>query len=115
MSGRDLIDSKVALVGSDPWEFVSECGAGPFQGNIKDEKSGKVLVCFNRTLLYDGIDYSVCICSARHHGKDVLNILNGEKIPVNIMLISGNVTSLTQIDQRGQHKTQAIIGTIEQA
>lgn len=115
MGRKNLKGSRVALVISDPWEFGSECGTGPFEGNIKDEDSGKALVRFDKAISYGGTNFSLCICSPRHQGKDISDILNGEKIAANMMLISAKVESLSDVDQQSQYKTQAIIGTIEQS
>ncbi len=114
MSRKNLIGSRVALVVSDPWEFGSECGTGPFVGIVKDEDNGKALIHFDKTISYGGTNYSLCICFPRHQGKDINDILNGEKIAANMMLISAKVASLSDVNQQSQYKTQAIIGTIEQ-
>ena len=115
MGRKNLKGSRVALVISDPWEFGSECGTGPFVGNIKDEDSGKTLVRFDKAISYGGTNYPLCICSPRHQGKDISDILNGEKIAANMMLISAKIESLSDVDQQSQYETQAIIGSIEQA
>ncbi len=115
MSRKNLIGSRVALVMSDPWEFGTECGTGPFVGNIKDEDSGKVLILLDKTISYGENNYSLCICSPRHQGEDINDILNGEKLAANMMLISAKVASLSEVNEQTQYKTQAIIGTIKQA
>lgn len=113
MSRKNLIGSRIALVVSDPWEFGSECGTGLFIGRIKDEDSGKVLVRLDKTIHYGGVNYSLCICSPRHQGKDIKDIFSEEQIAANMMLISAKVTSLRDVNRQSHHKTQAIIGTIE--
>jgi hypothetical protein len=115
MNSKHLIGSKVALVVSDPWEFGTECGTGPFWGDIKDKESGKVLIVLTKTISYGGNKYSICICTKRHQGKDINDILKGEKIAANMMLISAKVASFSEVNRKRQYKTQAIIGTIEQA
>jgi hypothetical protein len=114
MNSKNLIGSRVALVVSDPWEFGTECGTGPFWGDIKDKDIGKVLILLTKTISYGGNNYSVCICTPRHQGKDINDILNGEKIAANMMLISEKVASFSDVNRQSQYKTQAIIGTIEQ-
>ncbi|HQF84805.1 MAG TPA: hypothetical protein PLX58_07505 [Smithellaceae bacterium] len=115
MSKKNLIGSRMALFVSDPWEFGSECGTGPFVGTIKDEDNGKALVRFDKTISYGGTDYSLCICFPRHQGKDINDILNGTRVSVNVMLISAKDASLSDVNQQSLYKTQAVIGTIEQA
>jgi len=115
MARKNLIGSIVAFVISDPWEFGTECGIGPFFGIIKDKNSGKALIYLDKTISYSGTNYSVCVCTSRHQGKDIDDILNGEKVAANMMLISTKATSFSDVDKQSQNKSQAVIGTIEQA
>jgi len=115
MTRKDLTGSIVALVISDPWEFGTECGTGPFLGTIKGKDSGKALILLDKTILYSGTNYSVCICTSRHQGKDIDDILNGKKVAANMMLISTKITSFSDINGQSKYKSQAVIGTIEQA
>ncbi len=115
MNRKILIGSIVSLVISDPWEFNTECGTGPFLGVIKDKHNGKVMISLDRIISYNGSNYSVCICTSRHQGKDMKDILNGEKIAANMMLIAANVLSFSDVNRQSQYKTQAVIGTIEKA
>ena len=114
MNRNNLIGYRAVLIVSDPWEFGTECGTGPFLGVIKDKDSGKVLIILDKKISYGGNDYPACICIPRHKGKDVNDILYGERISVNIMLISVQVSSFLDVNRQRQYKTQAVIGTIEQ-
>jgi len=113
MSSKYLIDSIVSLVVSDPWEFNTECGTGPFEGTIKDKDNGKIIISLHKTISYRGTNYSVCICTPRHQGKDISDILNGERIATNMMLIETKKVSFWDINRQSQYKTQGVIGTIE--
>lgn len=115
MPPKKLIDSRISFIISDPWEFGTECGTDPFFGVTKDVDGEKVLILLEKEISYRGVNYYVCISTPRHQGKDIADILNGEIVPANMILISTNVTSFYEIKKHGQGKTQAVIGTIEQA
>lgn len=114
MNRESLLGSKVSLFISDPWEFGTECGTGPFHGSIVDMDDGRIMVLLDKTILYEGYNYVICICSSRFQGKDIKDIFNKVKIPANMMLISANVRSFNDLKQQLQYQTQAAIGSIEQ-
>ena len=109
MNNKSLIELKVALVISDPWEFGSECGTGPFLGVIKNLEEEKILIALDKSITYGGIEYYACICKPRHQGKEFKGILNGENISANIMLDSTNTASFHEVSG----KTQAVIGSVK--
>jgi hypothetical protein len=114
MKSKNIIGSRIALFVSDPWEFGTECGPGPFGGNIIDKDGIKVLILLASKISYSESEYSACICTPRHQGKDIRDILSGEKVAANMMLISMNAASFSDVNRQTHCKTAAVVGTIEQ-
>lgn len=112
MPSKNLINARVALLVSDPWEFGTECGTDTFFGTIKDLDGEKALILLDKKISYGGADYYTCVCTPRHQGKDIADILNGENVADNMMLISTNATSFYDVNQQGPSKTLAVIGTV---
>jgi hypothetical protein len=114
MKSKNIIGSRIALFVSDPWEFGTECGSGPFPGIIIDKDGIKVLILLASKISYGGRKFPACICTPRHQGKDIMDILSGEKIAANMMLISTNAAFFSDVNRQTHCKTAAVVGTIEQ-
>ena len=56
----------VSIFVSDPWEFGTACGVGPFCGEIADRREGRLLVRLCIGIEYGGVQYEGVIASARH-------------------------------------------------
>ena len=109
MNNKDLLGLKVEFVVSDPWEFGSECGTGPYKGIIRDLDQEKVLIVLDKPILNKNIHYFVSICSPRYQYKEIKSILDRENIAINMMLVSTNVVSFSEVG--GQ--TLAVIGNLK--
>jgi hypothetical protein len=42
--GKELVGTCVAVTISDPWEFGTECGTGPFEGIIEEISEIRMLI-----------------------------------------------------------------------
>ena len=106
---NNLLGLKVNLVISDPWDLVSECGAGPFSGTIKEIDQGEALIGLDKLISCRGTQYFTAKVTARPQGKELQTITNEETVAVNMMFISTNEVSLNHISGN----TLAAIGNIE--
>ena len=97
---------------SDPWDFGTECGVGPFFGSVTDLEPERVLVLLEHPIKYSNAVYMSAKAQVRHEGTSTDDLNRGGRIPVNITLLSGNSTSLAEADRALNERFRAI-GTIE--
>lgn len=90
-----LIGKRVALMISDPWEFGTECGVGPFYGRFTDAGTERistvdvqrVLVALERPINYSSTIYVSAICNMRHEGNSLNDLQAGLAISVNVTFL----------------------------
>jgi len=111
VSTEGLKGASAALTISDPWEFGSKCGTGPFRGRIVDQVKQLVLFSFLTPVDFQGVTYSTAIVSARHEAKDLSNLLEGS-VAVNALLLHAADTDIDFLEREGASKGLAVIGSI---
>jgi hypothetical protein len=82
MTGSPLVGAKVAILVSDPWDFVTEHGTGPFRATVlqlsDSDPGGSILVQLQNPLVYKGIRCEYIIVSPRYDGEDILSLASGK-------------------------------------
>ncbi len=65
-----LLTQRVAVHVSDPWEFGTAHGCGPFPGRVVavDSVAAILFVELDLPLEFEGVRWQVLACSARHVG-----------------------------------------------
>jgi hypothetical protein len=54
---------------SDPWEFGTEHGTGPFEGEVVDSTQDKVLFRLSCPLMFNNTQIATLACCERHDGS----------------------------------------------
>ena len=91
---RELAGSAVAIVVSDPWEFVSEVGKDTFAGFIRrvgppNEKNGGVLLIeLADSILFRGVKHEFLVAKPRYAGQFLDRVAAGEQVAYGITGIS---------------------------
>ncbi|MBI4212248.1 MAG: hypothetical protein HY540_06385 [Deltaproteobacteria bacterium] len=101
---------RTTLMISDPWDFVTKCGAGPFWGQSQDVDGNKVLIHLVESVTYANLTYQSAICSLRH--KESL-LKNGETIAMNMVLLPCRPTKLHDVSNNEFRKGLAVIGSLK--
>ncbi len=60
------INEMVQVQVSDPWDFISVCGSGPFKGQIQDIKEREFLIRFEKNIVYGGKAISAWVALPRY-------------------------------------------------
>lgn len=123
MNILSLIDKRVALMVSDPWDFGTECGVGPFYARITDAGVERIngveveraLVTLERPIEYSGDSYLSAICSIRHEGVSFNDLLSRKIISLNITLLPIPAKTFIQVNNDNFRKGFAVIGSIKLA
>ncbi|MBN2423477.1 MAG: hypothetical protein JXR46_07880 [Calditrichaceae bacterium] len=76
-----LINKEVYIMISDPWEFGSHFGCGPFKCIIKSTKDNKILLQLFEAIEYNKTTIEFLIAQSRY-GFDIYDELIKEKNPV---------------------------------
>ncbi|HPR50095.1 MAG TPA: hypothetical protein PK341_19100 [Spirochaetota bacterium] len=113
MKNVKLLGHKVTLKISDPWEFGTECGIGPFKGIIKDTNIDHILIKLENPIKYNGKVLIVALCRPRHSGSKIEDILNRIQLSANILLLSVDTDSISTINNDRSINSAPVIGTVE--
>ena len=116
-----IIGKAVALMISDPWDFGTECGVGPFYGRvtdsgtkrIADEDVQRALVTLDRPINYSNTKHVSAICSVRHEGAALEDLDTGSKVSVNITLLPKEAKTFREISGDEFRKGFAAIGSLQ--
>jgi hypothetical protein len=92
---QSIYNMEVAIEVSDPWEFGTAHGTGPFDGHLMKlfsckEYNGDILAVLrlDTPLDFKGMRYEFLLAQARHTNVSVADIENGNQILCNISAIS---------------------------
>jgi len=77
----------IKLTVSDPWEFCTENGEGPFSATIvSTDEHESILLKLENSLKYDGHDCEYFVASPRHEGVQIESLEKNE-LDCNMKLI----------------------------
>ena len=83
MKTSALVGSQVDILVSDPWDFVTEHGAGPFKAQVlqvndsRPEEQG-LLVQLEQPLIDKGVRLEYFVVSPRHADSDLASLARGQ-------------------------------------
>lgn len=112
---------EVELEVSDPWEFGTAHGTGPFHGRIikvflsEVYSGGKLAVLkLDTSLNYKTIRYEFLLIQARHTDTSVVDIEDGGKVLCNLSVISARSANATDpmIASRDDPHAPGLVGSI---
>ena len=115
MDKIELIGISVDLTVSDPWEFGTECGIGPFRGTITDADDDRILIRLEEELHYQGKELNTVISRPRHYGDDNRAILSNGRLAANMLLMSAKFTVLGELTRDEAGCSIAVIGAVDLA
>jgi hypothetical protein len=73
---------------SDPWEFGTECGVGPFLGDLYSRSHNEILIGLRSPIKYSGRLFVAILASPRHELPKNSDFPSRESIPANFLLLS---------------------------
>jgi hypothetical protein len=88
MANNTLIGKKLILMVSDPWDFGTEHGNGPFEVTVKSESRSALLLKLSKSFMFDGVEWEMLSITSRHEGVDILTLVKGGKIHVNAIRVT---------------------------
>lgn len=85
--------TNVEFIVSDPWDFVTQCGSGPFSGvilktGVDQQGDPLFLLALDNAISYDAVRCDYAVLSSRHQGKPLSEIETGLTVPCNFTCVS---------------------------
>lgn len=112
MTASKLIDRQVRILVSEPWEFNTECGVGPFTAIVKTVQPDVALLEFDAPLEYRKIKL-VSVIARPRYAHDTLDLLLGTgKLICNFNFLSGHFVDIIQISSEPKIDMIAALGVI---
>ncbi len=113
MAIKDPARARVEVFITDPWDFGSKNGVGPFYGNVVDSDEKKILIRLDKPLGYSDTEYVYLLGEKRHEG-DSIGAMSGEAIPMNFVLLEGpSLNRLSDITADRFKRGSAVVGTAQ--
>ena len=85
----------INVVVSDPWEFGTLHGTGPFTGKIlkvgvdpSNSERQSALIQLDMPLVFEGVQCEFFVANSRHVDESLQDILNGSSVVCNLTRIS---------------------------
>lgn len=112
MSAPNLINLSVEILVSDPWDFGTECGVGPFSGIIINATAEKLVIRLSKPISYSGKTLHTAAASPRHVG-DSPEAVTTKRLSANFMLLPQKIDSVSQLQPEVTKDGVAVVGTVE--
>lgn len=113
MSTSKLVGEKVRIFVSDPWEFGTECGVGPFAAVIEAIQRDLLLLRLEVPIDYRGVRLLSVVAKPRHAPGTTDPLASAGRLATNLNFIRVLVTTLSQLDDEAKAGMVAAIGSIE--
>jgi len=111
MTSSSLTNLAVSLVVSDPWEFGSECGTGPFSGVITDASGDSLIIRLAMPLSYRGRTFFAGLARPRHVGDQPGSVAS-KPLFANVILLPLVISLIAEISPDATRDGVVVIGTI---
>ena len=112
MSASSLLNLSVGILVSEPWEFGTECGVGPFGGIVIDVTAEKLLIQLSKPISYMGRTLHTVAARPRYVG-DTPDVITTKRLSANLMLLPQKIDSIAKLHPDVTIDGVAAVGTIE--
>jgi hypothetical protein len=90
---NNIENISIKIIVSDPWDFVTAEGSGPFRAQIiktTKEESGRLraLIKLDTPIMFDKLTYEYLVAENRHLQHPLDEIVSGTKIPCSLTVTS---------------------------
>jgi hypothetical protein len=114
MIGIHVLNQAVNITVSDPWEFGTECGTGPFAGAITNLSAEALIIQLRSPVPYRGRVFRRVLARPRHAG-DVPSKAGVAPLFANLWFLSSDVQPGSEFGPDVTRDGLAAVGTVEPA
>ena len=109
-----LPNREVVVMVSDPWQFGTECGTGPFVGDVVDETADTVVIAMRQSIDYQGKCLRTIVARPRHE-SDTVQALCVRAMPANLMLLPIEIRRASDLGPASTENGVMALGTVERS
>ena len=113
MTHRIKVGSVVQVLVSDPWEFGTECGVGPFAGNIADIDKEMLLITLETPISCQGSKLYSIVAQARHAPASLERLAEGKRLEANLFMLRSRMTNASELSDEVKTGGVPALGSIE--
>ena len=110
-----LVTKRLTVTISDPWEFGTECGVGPFAGRIEDLENTRLLLKLNYPICFRKVNLLSAISQLRYVNSSFDDLLLGRSLATNLVLLPISPRTLNEISAEEFRRGIAAVGTVKLA
>lgn len=94
------IGNKITFLVSDPWDFCTQYGEGPFLGIIEDANVEALLVKVATVFVYEGLTFDSLVVKPRHLDSPLLDLGRSGVLLVNMIPVSSSTRLQDQVGKQ---------------
>jgi hypothetical protein len=113
MDTSPLVNEKVRVQVSDPWEFGTECGVGPFGAVIVAAWRDVLLLRLEKPIEYRGARLVCVVAKPRHASDTTESLASAGTLAANFSFLRTVVTTESQLDDQARAGMVPAIGSVE--
>lgn len=114
MSIPDLVGSRVGIFVSDPWEFGTECGVGPFPATVTAAEPTALLLHLDTPIRYRGAELLSVLIRPRHAPGTIERLVSEGGLAANLTFLRVEVGALSGVTEESQAGMVPAIGSVIQ-
>jgi hypothetical protein len=112
MNTSGLVGAKVDVLVSDPWEFGTECGVGPFPALV-ESANGELLLRLEAPIQYRGAQLLSVVAAPRHSPDSIDSLASAGRLCANMSFLRTLVTNSSELTDQAKAGMVPAIGSIE--
>jgi hypothetical protein len=91
MKPTDLLNQRVRIEISDPWDFGTECGTAPRKGVLFSLSDLRAVVELDETVVYQGLALQSVVVTSRHANRQ-LELSRDRSFPANLVFVAAKAS-----------------------
>jgi len=112
MSISGLIGNRVEIRVSDPWEFGTECGIGPFPAMVTSVEPAALLLHLETPIRYRGVELLSVRVMPRHAPGTIERLVSEGRLAANLSFLRVEAGTLADVADDAKAGMVPAIGTI---
>lgn len=113
MTALMIVGTEVRVFVSDPWEFGTECGVGPFAATIVDVDKDTLLLNLREPIEYRGSHLRTLVARARYAPGTIEQSTSEERLAANLVFFRFLFKALSQVTCDAKEGMVPAIGSVE--
>jgi hypothetical protein len=113
MSASQFVGKRVQILVSDPWEFGTECGVGPFAAVITAAKPDVLLLTLEVPIEYQGARLKTVVARPHFVSGEIVSLTSEGHLDANFAILRVSVATLSEVTDDAETGMVSAIGSLE--